>query len=101
MNKDDIITIEISDNIVLGSQAVYACLAWDKSKFGVGGTNEFDDIEDAKLTAIGNLWQEYGDEIIAHIQDKTKEELRVHPLVGETKEVIVWWTNGGIAKPEV
>lgn len=91
MNKDDIFHIEIRDQN--GWQVPYASLTWDNAKCTAAPFYSSHDIDGVKKSAmdaaIGRLWTMYSDEIIAHIQQKTIEDLRKVQIsdipVGECK----------------
>jgi hypothetical protein len=76
MNTEDIIKVTIMEGAGFGdTDAVKASLAWDDSKYEAFSTNDFNDTEDAQRNAIGELWQEYGNDIIAYIRKKTIESM--------------------------
>jgi ribosomal protein L37AE/L43A len=71
MNKDDIFkTYTEGINLV-----VY--LAWDSEKLAICPASARE--------GIGRLWQQYGDEIIAHIQADMKDKPHVCSKCGDTE----------------
>jgi len=102
MNKDDIFTWIIHP-YETDCAVVEACLTWDAKKVEYA-TVHTDFISHTKTALMGSLWDKYGDEIIAHIQNKPIEDLRRIQCssisVGETKEVIFCFINGGEAESE-
>jgi hypothetical protein len=76
VNKDDIVKITIAKNSGLCNEdGIKAYLAWDESKSVTWSATDVTDLSDCELSALGGLWQEYGNEIIAYIQKKTIESI--------------------------
>jgi len=65
MNKDDIFLIDKTNS----RTTIY--LSWDRDK-GVQFSRLISTLVPPEIQAIGMLWQAYGDEIIAHIQEAVK-----------------------------
>lgn len=104
MNSDSIFYFETREEN--GWQVLYASLVWDRTKYQALPFYSLRDLEGmemfAKERAVGMLWLEYAKDIIEHIQQETKKNLRNISIsdipVGDPRDMLITVHRRGKAK---